>query len=80
MITAEDVRGLIEAVLPEGTRPKRSERTPDPWPDWVYEPVTDKKVDAKRFRHRQENRIEAKAWRKRKAELAPAAAEEKTAK
>ena len=79
IITSEDVRGMIEATLPEGSVPARSERTPDPWPDWVYEPVTDKKVDAKRFRHRQENRIEAKAWRKRKAELAAAATEEKTA-
>ena len=78
-ITAEEVRGLIEAVLPEGARPKRSERHPDPWPEWVYEPVTDKKVDPKRFRDRQENQIEAKAWRKRKAEVSAAAAEEKTA-
>ena len=78
-ITAEEVRGLIEAVLPEGARPKRSERHPDPWPDWVYEPVTKKKIDAKRFRDRQENQIEAKAWRKRKAELAAAAAGDKTA-
>ena len=45
----------------------------------MYEPVTDKKVDPKRFRDRQENQIEAKAWRERTAELAAAAAAEETA-
>ena len=69
---------MIEATLPEGSVPARSERNPDPWPDWVYEPVTDKKVDPRRFRDRQQNRIEAKAWRKRKAERAADAAEETT--
>ena len=78
-ITSEEVRGMIEATLPEGSVPARSERKPDPWPDWVYEPVRDKKVDPRRFRDRQENQIEAKAWREREAELATAAAAERTA-
>ena len=69
---------MIEATLPEGSVPARSERKPDPWPDWVYEPVTDKKVDPRRFRDRQENQIEAKAWREREAELSAAAAAEET--
>ena len=70
---------MIEATLPEGSVPARSERKPDPWADWVYEPVTDKKVDPRRFRDRQRNQIEAKAWRKRKAELAAEAVAETTA-
>ena len=73
-ITSEQVRDMIEATLPEGSVPARSERNPDPWPAWVYAPVTNKKVDARRFRDRQEAEFEAKARRKRKAELATEAA------
>ena len=69
IITAEDVRSLVEALLPPGSTPARSAREPDPWPDWMYEPVTDQKPEATIFRDRQQNQMEAKAWRARQAEL-----------
>ena len=69
IIRPEDVRNLIEALLPPGSVPARSTREPDPWPDWMYEPVTEQKPEATIFRDRRQNQMEAKAWRARRAEL-----------
>ena len=69
IITAEDVRNLVEAMLPPESKPARSERDPDPWPDSVYEPVGEEKPLATIFRDRQQNQTEAKAWRARGEEL-----------
>ena len=80
IISAEDVRSLVEAMLPAGSKPARSERNPDPWPDWMYEPVGEQKPLATIFRDRQQNQMEAKAWRARGKELeaeAQATADEK---
>ena len=42
IISAEDVRNVVEAMLPPGSKPARSERDPDPWPESMYKPVGEK--------------------------------------
>ena len=59
IISAEDVRNLVEAMLPPGSKAARSERDPDPWPDSVYEPVGQQKPLATIFRDRQQNQMES---------------------
>ena len=69
IISAEDVRNLVEAMLPPGSKPARSERDPDPWPESMYKPVGEKKPLATIFRDRQQNQMETKAWKARSEEL-----------